>query len=291
MAISDAAQGASQTRVGLHHYLLCTPDCYHIEAEINPWMSRSAQPSGPRARREWQNLIDHIVAAGARVDVMDCVPGNPDMVFAADSGFVLNGRFVKGAFRHRSRQGEVRHTEAWFAARGCPVVDLGLPPDVYLEGGDFKVFGDVLVAGHGVRTDRAAHDLLADRLGVAPRSIRLVDERYYHLDTTFCPLDRECALVLPSAWDRAGRLAIADLVSAPIELTPEEAALLCANAMVVGRTVIMHACPPRLARCLAARDFELRIAPVDEFVKSGAAMSCMTMALHQRVSAARQEGR
>ena len=64
-----------------------------------------------------------------------------------------------------------------------------------------------------------------------------------------------------------------------IELTDDEAAAFCANAVVVGRTVVMAACTPRLERELRARGFEPVVVDVSEFLKAGGGPRCLTLAL------------
>jgi N-dimethylarginine dimethylaminohydrolase len=258
-------------------FFMCRPDHFSIADEINPWMDRAVQPDAARAAADWAALVAALRGLGAEVEIVDAVPGLSDMVFAADGGVVIDERFVKGRFKYPVRQPEADHVAAWFAAHGHPVVELDLGPDAHFEGGDVRVFAGRLVVGHGVRTSLDAHDALAGALGRPLHPVRLVDPRFYHLDTSFCPLDDRHALMVPEAWDDAGRRLLCDLVPEPIALTDEEACLLCANSAVVGRTVVMHTCTPRLERALAAHDFEVRLTPVPEFVKSGAAVSCLTL--------------
>jgi N-dimethylarginine dimethylaminohydrolase len=210
------------------------------------------------------------------------------MVFARDGGVVLDGRFVMGRFRHPVRRPETDHVAAWLQRSGYALEDLDLPPRAYLEGGDICVFDRRLFAGWGFRSNRAAHVALADSLGVAVHSLRLVDPRFYHLDMCFCPLDDRHALVAPQALDPASRRLLTDVVPEPLELLPDESLLFCANAIVVGRTVVMSQCPPRLARLLHAHGFDVRRAPVGEFTKSGGAVSCLTLPLDRRILASAQ---
>ena len=43
--------------------LMCPPDHYGIEYEINPWMNRSLGAVRELAFRQWQNLHDTLVGA------------------------------------------------------------------------------------------------------------------------------------------------------------------------------------------------------------------------------------
>jgi N-dimethylarginine dimethylaminohydrolase len=59
-------------------------------------------------------------------------------------------------------------------------------------------------------------------------------------------------------------------------LTEEEAMTFCANSVVVDRTVVMPACPPRVRAQLEAWDFEVVVVEVTEFLKGGGAVRCLT---------------
>jgi N-dimethylarginine dimethylaminohydrolase len=220
---------------------------------------------------------------GAVVDVMPPVPGLGDMVFVRDGAVVLNGWAIKGRFRHRSRRREADEVMAWLDGVGYLAADLPLPGDACLEGGDVAVFDRHLLIGWGFRTNRTAHAALAGGLGIEVHSLRLIDPRFYHLDTCFCPLDERHALVATHAFDSHSRRLIQELVPEPLELGVDESLQLCANAVVLDRTVVMSHCPPRLATLLHDHGFDVRAAPVEEFKKSGGAVSCLTLPLDRHV--------
>jgi N-dimethylarginine dimethylaminohydrolase len=137
----------------------------------------------------------------------------------------------------------------------------------------------VFLSGYRSRSDAAAHGPLSALLGVPVRPIELVDERLYHLDLTFCPLDDRRALVAPNAWDRYGRKVVEALVPEPFVLEDGEVLAFCANSVVVGTTIVMAACPPRVGRQLEAWGFDVAVADVGEFLKAGGGCRCLTLAL------------
>jgi N-dimethylarginine dimethylaminohydrolase len=98
----------------------------------------------------------------------------------------------------------------------------------------------------------------------------------YHMDLSFCPLDDRRAMVCPAAYDEASAGALLDLVPEPLVLSEDEALTFCANSIVVGRTVIMPACPDRVRAQLEAWGFEVVLVEVDEFLKGGGAIRCLT---------------
>ena len=109
--------------------------------------------------------------------------------------------------------------------------------------------------------------------------MQLVQDRLYHLDLTFCPLDDRRAMVAPMAWDSYGRKVMAALVPEPLVLEDEEALSFCANSVVVGSAVHMPACPPRVGRQLEAWGFDVVVCDVGEFLKAGGGCRCLTLAL------------
>jgi N-dimethylarginine dimethylaminohydrolase len=259
-------------------YLVCPPAYFGVLYEINPWMHREVRVDLDRAQGEWEGLVTTLQLAGAEIEMLDPHPGVPDLVFTANAGIVNGRQFVPSHFRHPERQPETEIDAAWFAARGYWVDRL--PPDVVHEGaGDALPFGGVLLSGYRFRSDVAAAGHLSRLTRTPVRAIELVDERFYHLDLTFCPLDDRRALCVPSAWDAYGRKVVEDLVSDPLWLDDDEGATFCANSVVVDSTILMPACPPRVGRILEGWGFDVVLVPIDEFLKAGGGCRCLTLAL------------
>jgi len=260
------------------HFLLCPPDHFAVAYEINPWMAKGVEVNRDRAQGQWQNLKEALEEAGAKVELLAAEPAVPDLVFTANAGIVSGQAFVPSRFRHPERQPETVLDVAWFERRGFEIRHLADGVD-HEGAGDALPFGGVLVSGYRFRSDAAAHAELSRMLGVAVRSVELVDPRYYHLDITFCPLDSTRAIVWPGAWDVYGRRVVEALVPEPLVLEPDEAARFVANAVVVGRTVLMPACPPRVGRQLEKWGFLPVEIDVSEFLKAGGGCRCLTLAL------------
>lgn len=259
-------------------YLMCPPVHFAVVYEINPWMATEVEVDRDRAQDQWEALKRTLEQAGAVIEVQPPDPTAPDLVFTANAGIVSDRAFVPSNFRHPERQLETPLDIAWFEERGYEVRPLS--DDVDHEGaGDALPFGDVLVSGYRFRTDAAAHAEVSKLLTVAVRSVELVDPRYYHLDITFCPLDSTRAILWPGAWDTYGCRAMEALVPEPLVLEPEEAEQFVANSVVVGRTVLMPACPPRVGRQLEAWGFTPVEVDVSEFIKAGGGCRCLTLAL------------
>jgi N-dimethylarginine dimethylaminohydrolase len=267
-------------------FLVCPPTHFGVLYEINPWMSRTVDVDLDRAQAQWDDLVRLLTDAGATVERLEPVEGLPDLVFTANAGIVDGATFVPARFANPERRGEEPVDVAWFADHGWEV--LHLPGDAPHEGaGDTLPFGGDLVGGHRWRSDAAAQVALGAALGTTVHLVELADERLYHLDMTFCPLDERRALVTPDAYaDRT----LLDLVPEPLELTLDEALALTANSVVVGTNIVMSACPPRVGRQLEAWGFDVAVADVSEFAKAGGGARCLTLALDVRLGSAPAAG-
>lgn len=263
--------------------LMCPPDYYGIEYEINPWMSRSIPSDAKRSREQWQALHDLLVQLQADVRLMEPVQGLPDLVFTANAGLVWHDAVFLSSFRHAARQGETPVDAAWFSANGFRTVDV--PAGTYFEGaGDALFCGDTLYAGYLVRSDAASMQWLGAQMGCRVIPLQLVDGRFYHLDTCFCPLDHQTAIYFPGAFDDYARRALSQ-VSRLIAVDEDEAARFACNAVVVGRDVVLNAGCPKLEAALQAEGFTTHATELGEFLKSGGSAKCLTLRLDGETAA------
>src|SRR5581483_11501322 len=259
-------------------YLMCPPTHFGVLYEINPWMSKEVAVDRDRAMEQWSDLRRTLQDAGATVEEQEPQPEVPDMVFTANAGLVNGTQYIPSRFKHEERQPEVAFDVAWFEAHGFRVD--WLPEGVSHEGaGDALPFAGRLVSGYRIRSDAAAHAYLSRLTGAAVRSVELVDERFYHLDITFCPLDDRRAIVSPGSWDSYGQRVMEAAVPEPLVLDADEAGTFCANSVVVGTNIVMPACPPRIGRQLEAWGFDVAVCDVSEFLKAGGGCRCLTLAL------------
>ncbi len=258
--------------------LMCPPDHYGIEYEINPWMSRARGTSPDRAREQWRNLHDTLVQLGVQIELMTPQPGLPDLVFTANAGLVFGNRFFSSQFAHPERQRETPHFDAWFAGHGFTVEYL--PEGVYFEGaGDALFCGSTLYAGYRIRSHAAGHIHLGNVLQRMVLPLELVDKRFYHLDTCFCPLAPGQAIYFPGAFDNYGRTVLEKHILQLIPVIESEAERFACNAVVVGKKVVINAGSDRLAADLNAAGYECHFVELDEFIKAGGSAKCLTLRL------------
>jgi N-dimethylarginine dimethylaminohydrolase len=259
--------------------LMCRPNFYTVDYEINPWMHTREKPDGKLATTQWEALYKTLTSIGITVDLIEPVKGLPDMVFTANGGIISGNKFILSNFRHDERQGEAAYFEAWARANGYEVVRL--PEETIFEGeGDMLRVAsssddyETLVAGYRFRSDIGSHTLVSEMLGTKVVSIELASEFFYHLDTCFCPISKSSAIYYPGAFDSYGEKALGALIENLIELTEEDAKHFCANAVVNGTDIVMNNCSEKLREELSALGFTLHTLDLSEFIKAGGSAKC-----------------
>jgi N-dimethylarginine dimethylaminohydrolase len=263
----------AQTRI-----LMCAPDFYGIEYEINPWMNTERPTDHAIAVSQWKELRQILMENGATIELLTPVAGLPDLVFTANAALIYRDRAICSRFRHQQRQGEEQHDADWLSAHGFNVETL--PEDQFFEGaGDALFCGDTLFAGYRMRSQVVSHQLVAERVGHRVIPVELVDPYYYHLDTCFCPLTAEVAAYYPGAFDDYGRQVLGEHIPTLIEVDKDEARAFACNAVVIGSTVTTNTGCPFFHEQLRAIGFTPIATPLGEFVKAGGSAKCLTLRL------------
>ncbi|MFF2045713.1 dimethylargininase [Kitasatospora sp. NPDC058170] len=258
-------------------YLMCRPTHFTVDYAINPWMDPAQPTDTALAVRQWERLAALYRRLGHTVELIEPVPGLPDMVYAANGATVLDGRALVATFRYPERAAESDAYQAWFRANGYREVHRA---GFVNEGeGDHLVAGRRVLAGTGFRTDRAAHTEAGALFGVPVLSLTLVDPRFYHLDTALAVLDDDHVMYYPEAFAPESRAALRALYPDAILADRADAEVFGLNAVSDGRRVLL----PEAAKCLAGRLAEHGYEPVpvdlSELLKGGGGAKCCTLEL------------
>ncbi|MBW4615035.1 MAG: TIGR00300 family protein [Desmonostoc vinosum HA7617-LM4] len=267
-------------------FLMCPPDHYDVDYVINPWMEGNIHKSSrDRAVEQWQGLY-HILKEHAVVDLVPPQKGWPDMVFTANAGLVLGENVVLSRFLHKERQGEEPYFKQWFEGNNYTVHEL--PKDLPFEGAGDALLdreGRWLWAGYGFRSELDSHPNLAKWLDIEVLSLRLIDERFYHLDTCFCPLANGYLLYYSGAFDSYSNRLIEMRVAPEKRIAIEEADAVnfACNAVNVDSIVIMNKASDALKARLAEVGFQVLETPLTEFLKAGGAAKCLTLRVTEPV--------
>jgi N-dimethylarginine dimethylaminohydrolase len=263
---------------------MCPPEYFNVAYIINPWMHGNLRKiDNAVAKLQWRSLYD-LLTDHATVRLVLPQPGSPDMVFTANAGLVKSKRFVVSRFRYPERQYEEPYFADWFMDRGYDVSLM--PRDVPFEGAGDALFdrGDrCLWLAHGHRSIPAAREILAQRLGLEVVVLKLVDQRFYHLDTCFCPLDGGYVMYYPPAFDEVSRESIERRIAADkrIAVDEKDALEFACNAVNVESTVVVNRASAAFVKVLARRGFEVVQTPLSEFMKAGGSAKCLTLRLDE----------
>ena len=260
------------------HYLMCEPVHYTVSYEINPWMDITRHTDRDLAVTQWHRLRETFVSLGHTVETIDPIAGLPDMVYAANGATVVDGVVYSAKFRYAQRGPEGPAYQKWFADRGY----LTHTAAVTNEGeGDLLTIGDVILAGTGFRTDRAAHAEAQELFGRPVISLDLVDPSFYHLDTALAVLASDAAAPLvayyPPAFSTGSRRVLEKLFPDAVVATAADAAALGLNAVSDGFNVVVAPGAVDLAAALRDRGFNPIGVDTSELLKGGGGAKCCTL--------------
>jgi arginine dihydrolase len=268
---------AAPSLAGRPRILMCRPDHFDVVYEINHWMDKDVAVDVALAKSQWQALNDAYRALGYDVEVIDGVPGLPDMVFTANGGLVIGDKAALPRFRHPERQGETEHFDAWFRAHGFQTF---VPKHEFEGEGDCLYAGGVIFAGSGYRTDARSHAELAEFFGCPVVSLHQIDPRLYHLDVAMCPIADDTLMYYPGAFDAPSLRALREHFPRRLEAGEQDAVAFGLNAMSDGENVILSRSATRLIDDLRRHGLNTIGLDMSEFRKSGGAVKCCTLELH-----------
>ncbi|GAB3979772.1 arginine deiminase-related protein [Actinoallomurus acanthiterrae] len=255
-------------------YLMCRPVHFEIAYSINPWMELGKPADADLAVAQWERLRSLYRGLGHRVELIDPIPGLPDMVFAANGATVVGGQVLAARFRHAEREAEGPAYAEWFRRRGYPV---HVGEHVNEGEGDFLVTGDRILAGCGFRTDPHAHAEAERFLGLPVVGLTLVDPRLYHLDTALAVLDHEEIMYYPEAFSPESQATLRELYPDALLATAADAEVFGLNAVSDGRHVILPEQAVHLIEALWERGFVPIGTDLSELMKSGGSAKCCTL--------------
>uniref|UniRef100_A0A915NZ90 AMP-dependent synthetase/ligase domain-containing protein n=2 Tax=Meloidogyne TaxID=189290 RepID=A0A915NZ90_9BILA len=208
----------------------------------------------------------------------------PDLVFAANAAVVRGNKAYLSNFFYPERKGEDYYYDKWFKENGyITKKDIHVP----FEGaGDALWVGkNKLFCGIGPRTDVRALNLIAKNLkdDESPFKVygfRLIDPRFYHIDTCLCPITEQLAIYYPYAFDPVARHNMSNELEL-VPVTEEEAIRFACNSIVIGKSVIIPVGAEQTAKALQKLGFDPKFVDMSEFIKSGGAAKCCTLQLSQ----------
>jgi N-dimethylarginine dimethylaminohydrolase len=264
--------------------LMCRPEHFTVSYRINPWMHPEDPTDTSLAVRQWEQLYKIYLELGFDVELIAPVAGLPDMVYAANGGFTLDGIAYGAKFQYAERGPEGPAYMEWFAANGFRVAE---PVSVNEGEGDFLLVGDRILAGTGFRSDAASHDELRKLYGREVVTLQLIDPSFYHLDTAIAVLDTDSRggqgniAYLPKAFDEASLAIIHELYPDAVVVNDEDAAVLGLNSFSDGKNVVIAARAVGFEASLRERGYTPIGVDLSELLLGGGGVKCCTLELRR----------
>ena len=262
--------------------LMCRPDFFTVSYRINPWMHPEDPTDTSLAVTQWETLYAKYLELGYDVHLIDGVRGLPDMVYAANGGFVLDGIAYGAKFQYPERQLEGPAYMEWFAANGFTVAE---PVSTNEGEGDFLLVGETIYAGTGFRSDAASHDELRRIYRREVVTLTLIDPSFYHLDTALAVLDSDggpgSIAYLPKAFDAASLAILEERFPDAIHVNDADAAVLGLNSFSDGKNVIIASRATDFERQLRERGFTPHGVDLSELLLGGGGVKCCTLELRR----------
>ncbi|HEY5320537.1 MAG TPA: N-dimethylarginine dimethylaminohydrolase [Galbitalea sp.] len=265
--------------------LMCRPDFFTVEYRINPWMHPEDPTDTSLAVKQWEVLYKTYLDLGFDVKLVDPIDGLPDMVYAANGGFVLDGIAYGASFTYPERQPEGPAYMDWFRDNGF---EVRVPRNINEGEGDFLVVGDVILAGMGFRSATESHKELGEIFGREVISLELINPSFYHLDTAIAVLDpspapgeRANIAYLPSAFSDASLAVLGERYPDAIIVNEDDAAFLGLNSYSDGYNIVIAAKAKDFERQLRERGYNPIGVDLSELLLGGGGVKCCTLELRR----------
>lgn len=257
--------------------LLCPPKHYQIEYEINPWMHTENKVQKAKVQEEFEGLVGIYKKLGLEVLIIDPQLGLPDMVYAANHGFVIDDIFIRSNFRYPQRRKEAYYAEKFFLERKYKVEKV--PHGTFFEGqGDMFYRDGKFFCGYGKRTAKEAIAYLEKIVGEKIISFEVNDPYFYHLDMSFGPLGNGKVVINPASFSRKDFQKIKNNFKKVFEADKFDNQMMCCNLVAVGDTVVLgKGISKGLRRQLEKEGYKVIETPMTEFFKGGGSVKCLTL--------------
>ena len=278
MTLTDTSSAVPARTAIARSVLMCRPDFFTVVYRINPWMDPALPTDTSLAVRQWETLYQTYIDLGFDVQLIDPIDGLPDMVYAANGGFVIDNIAYGASFTHAERQPEGPAYMEWFGDNGFDVRD---PQNINEGEGDFLLVGGRILAGTGFRSASNSHEEIAGIYGREVVTLNLINPSFYHLDTAIAVLDDTNIAYLESAFDEESLVKLRALYPDAILATEEDAAVLGLNSYSDGYNVVIASRAKDFERQLRERGYNPIGVDLSELLLGGGGVKCCTLELRR----------
>ena len=276
--MTDAATATPARTARKRTVLMCRPEYFTVSYRINPWMHPEDPTDTSLAVRQWDVLYRTYLDLGFEVHLIDPIAGLPDMVYAANGGFVIDNIAYGASFTYPERQPEGPAYMDWFREAGF---DVRVPEEINEGEGDFVLVNGMILAGTGFRTASNSHEEIARIYGREVVSLNLINPSFYHLDTAVAVLDDTNIAYLPSAFDEASLATLRRLFPDAVIVTEEDAAVLGLNSFSDGYNIVIASRAKDFERQLRERGYNPIGVDLSELLLGGGGVKCCTLELRR----------
>jgi N-dimethylarginine dimethylaminohydrolase len=278
MTLTTPSSSAPARTATKRTVLMCRPDFFTVVYRINPWMDPQVPTDTSLAVTQWEVLYQTYLDLGFDVQLIDPIDGLPDMVYAANGGFVIDGIAYGASFTYPERQPEGPAYMDWFRDAGF---DVRVPENTNEGEGDFLLVGERVLAGTGFRSASNSHEEVARIFGRDVVTLNLVNPSFYHLDTAIAVLDDTNIAYLESAFDDESLATLRTLFPDAIIATEEDAAVLGLNSYSDGYNVVIASRAKDFERQLRERGYNPIGVDLSELLLGGGGVKCCTLELRR----------
>ena len=235
-------------------------------------------------RRDHAAFAELLANLGVEVTVVPAPYGLVDACYPYDPVFVTGAGFVELRMAKRCRANEPRFLAEALAEAGVPRIG-GLSGDAVADGGDMLWLDETTLAvARGFRTNKAAHQQLADLLAPEGVTVERVDlacaggpENLLHLLSVVSPVAEDLAVVFEPLCPVPLLEALDERGVRRIPCAEEELVLQGCNVLAVrpGVAVLADTCPGT-RRALERAGCETHVYPATELNKGEGGPTCLT---------------
>ncbi|MCU1533936.1 MAG: N-dimethylarginine dimethylaminohydrolase [Glaciihabitans sp.] len=282
--MTDTSSAAPSRVATKRTVLMCRPDFFNVVYRINPWMDPQLPTDTSLAVTQWEALYRTYLDLGFDVHLIDPIEGLPDMVYAANGGFVIDNIAYGASFTYPERQPEGPAYMDWFRENGF---DVRVPENINEGEGDFLLVGDVILAGTGFRSATNSHEELGRIYGREVVTLELTNPSFYHLDTAVAVLDPSAApgeaniAYLPSAFNEKGLAVLRERFPDAVIVNEEDASVLGLNSFSDGYNVVIASRAKDFERQLRERGYNPIGVDLSELLLGGGGVKCCTLELRR----------
>lgn len=275
------------------HLLMGHPEHFDIKYAINAHMMSDGQLNKADrllAIKQWQDLKNIFEKLGTTVSVIHGPSHLPDFVFSANQTLPFTHPKTKkpsvllSQMKNPERREEVSIYRKFFEDAKYEIYEVEGGPDAFIEGnGDILIHPNSLTAfaGHGHRTNLKTISQLSTRFGFEIVPLRLISEHFYHLDTCFSIINRNCVCYVEEAFDPSELKKALTHFETKIQISFNEGIRGFAGNCYSpdGQHIVVQKGNMQFCRDLKANGLTPIETDTSEYMKSGGSVFCMKMEL------------